>query len=114
MKAFLNKLGHKLRHRSEYALRLAAMRDVAGRYPGMTVKSALPPVGAFWRYLFVPLFRRVPWSYKRSAMRAARMTARGWQEDAPQFGEPWRPPSGNGRVPSTSQIEQPQEPHPAG
>jgi hypothetical protein len=85
---------HRLRARSEYALRLAAMDDVARRYPGATAKSALPQVGVFWRYLFVPLFRRVPWSFKQQAMRTLKMTAQGWQQDARQFREPWRPPAG--------------------
>jgi hypothetical protein len=85
-------LKRRLRARSEYALRLAAMDDVARRYPGRTATSALPPVGLFWRYVFVPLFRRVPWSFRRKAMRALRMTAQNWREDARQFGEPWRPP----------------------
>jgi hypothetical protein len=31
------------------------------------VSSAPPPVGPFRRYLFVPLFRRVPWPYERQA-----------------------------------------------
>lgn len=83
---------HRLRERSEYALRLAAMEDVRRRYPGATSPSALPEVGAFWRYGFVPLFRRVPWSLKARAMRALKMTAQNWSEDARRFGEPWRPP----------------------
>ena len=85
-------LKHRLRARSEYALRLAAMEDVARRYPGRTAPSALPQVGLFWRYVFEPLFRRVPWSFKQKAMRALKMTAQNWREDARQFGEPWRPP----------------------
>jgi hypothetical protein len=89
-------LKRRLRQRSEYALRLAALDDVARRYPNRTSKSALPQAGPFWRYLFVPLFRRVPWSYKRQAMRRLNMTAQGWQEDARQFGEPWRPPARDG------------------
>ncbi len=89
-----SELKHRLRARSEYALRLAAMDDVARRYPGRTAKSALPQVGVFWRYLFVPLFRRVPWSFKQKAMRTLKMTAQGWREDARRFGEPWRPPAG--------------------
>jgi hypothetical protein len=88
---------HRVRARSEYALRLAAMDDVARRYPGRTSKSALPQVGIFWRFGFVPLFRRVPWSFKQKAMRTLKMTAQGWQEDARQFGEPWRPPARIGR-----------------
>jgi hypothetical protein len=81
-----------LRARSEYVLRLAAMDDVGRRYPGHVTKSALPRQGAFWRYVFVPLYRRIPWSFKCKAMRTFRMTARNWPEDARRFGEPWRPP----------------------
>jgi hypothetical protein len=94
----LGELKHRLRQRSEYSLRLAAMQDVARRYPGRTSNPALPQVGLFWRYLFVPLYRRVPWGFKREAMRALKMTARGWPEGARQFGEPWHPPAGGGRV----------------
>jgi len=71
-----------LRARSEYVLRLAAMDDVGRRYPGHVTKSALPRQGAFWRYVFVPLYRRIPWSFKCKAMRTFRMTARNWPEDA--------------------------------
>jgi hypothetical protein len=89
-------LKHRLRARSEYALRLAAMEDVARRYPGRTAKPALPQVGLFWRYVFVPLFRRVPWSFKQKTMRALKMTAQNWREDARAFGEPWHPPAAPG------------------
>ncbi len=82
----------RLRERSEHVLRIAAMEDVARRYPGRVAKSALPAGGPFWRHVFVPLYRRVPWELKRKAMRALRMTAQGWPEDARRFGEPWRPP----------------------
>jgi hypothetical protein len=82
-----------LRERSEYVLRLAAMEDVGRRYPGRVTKSALPRESPFWHYAFVPLYRRMPWSLKRKAMRAFKMTARNWPEDARQFGEPWRPPA---------------------
>ncbi len=95
----VREIQHRLRERSEYSLRLAAMNDVARRYPGRTSKSALPQVGAFWRYLFVPLFRRVPWSFKHRAMRTLKMTARNWPQDARRFGEPWRPPAGSRRPP---------------
>jgi hypothetical protein len=90
-------LKRRLRQRSEYALRLAALDDVRRRYPTRTAKSVLPAAGPVWRYLFVPLFRRVPWSFKRQAMRRLKMTAPGWQEDARRFGEPWRPPPRDGR-----------------
>jgi hypothetical protein len=81
-----------LRERSEYVLRQAAMEDVGRRYPERVSKSALPQLGPFWRYVFVPLYRRVPWEVKASAMRRLKMTAQGWPEDARKFGEPWRPP----------------------
>jgi hypothetical protein len=82
----------RLREHSEYVLRLEAMKDVGRRYPGKVTTSALPQESIFWRYVFVPLYRRVPWSFKRDAMRKLKMTAQGWPEDARQFGEPWQPP----------------------
>ena len=82
----------RLRARSEHVLRMAAMDDVARRYPRRTVPSALANEGPFWRFVFVPLYRRVPWEFKRNAMRRLKMTARGWPEQSRQFGEPWRPP----------------------
>jgi hypothetical protein len=84
----------RLRERSEYVLRLAAMEDLRRRYPGRTTEPALPREGAFWRHVFVPLYRRVPWSVKQRAMRTLRMTATGWPENSRRFGEPWRPPAG--------------------
>ncbi len=89
----LVELQRRLRERSEYGLRLAAMDDVRRRYPSRTTTSALPPAGPFWRYVFVPLFRRVPWSFKAKAMRRLKMTVQNWPEDARQFGQPWRPPA---------------------
>jgi hypothetical protein len=68
------------------------MEDVARRSPARTVPSVLPNAGAFWRLVFVPLYRRVPWEFKRKAMRRLRMTAQGWPEHSRRFGEPWRPP----------------------
>jgi hypothetical protein len=91
-------LKQRLRDRSEYVLRLAAMKEVGERYPTRVTKAALPHAGAFWRYVFVPLYQRVPWSFKRDAMRRLKMVAAGWPEDARRFGEPWRPPSGAEQV----------------
>jgi hypothetical protein len=88
----------RLRERSENALRLAAMEDVGRRYPGRVSKSALPEEAAFLRYVFVPLYRRLPWSFKHKAMRALKMTAQNWPEDARRFREPWRPPVSGGGV----------------
>jgi hypothetical protein len=83
----------RLRARSEHVLRIAAMEDVARRYPSRTVKSALADEGPFWRFVFVPLYRRVPWEFKARAMRKLKMTAQGWPEQSRRFGEPWRPPA---------------------
>ena len=83
----------RLRARSEHVLRMAAMDDVARRYPRRTVPSAQSAEGPFWRFVFVPLYRRVPWEFKRSAMRRLKMTAQGWPEQSREFGEPWRPPA---------------------
>jgi hypothetical protein len=83
----------RLRARSEHVLRMAAMEDVARRYPRRTVPSALANEGPFWRLVFVPLYRRVPWELKRDAMGKLKMTAQGWPEQPRQFGEPWRPPA---------------------
>lgn len=68
------------------------MEDVGRRYPDRVSKSALPQEAAFLRYVFVPLYRRVPWTFKHKAMRALKMTAQSWPEDARRFREPWRPP----------------------
>jgi len=89
----LDEQKRRLRARSEHVLRMAAMDDVARRYPGRTVPSALSSESPFWRFVFVPLYRRVPWEFKRNAMRRLKMTAQGWPEQSRQFGEPWRPPA---------------------
>jgi hypothetical protein len=86
----------RLRARSEHVLRVAAMDDVARRYPSRTVKSAMADEGPFWRYVFVPLYRRVSWDFKARAMRKLKMTAQGWPEQSRRFGEPWRPPARHG------------------
>jgi hypothetical protein len=84
----------RLRRHSEHVLRLAAMDEIGRRYPGKVTKSALPKENAFWRFVFVPLYRRVPWSFKQNAMRRLRLTAQGWPDQPRMFGTPWRPPAG--------------------
>ena len=81
-----------LRERSEYELRMAAMRDVGKRFPDANVRTAASPRGGlFWRLCFVPLYRRVPWSVKHRAMHRLRMTSQGWNTER-HWQEPWRPP----------------------
>jgi hypothetical protein len=81
----------RLRERSEHYLLQAAMRDL-GRDAPSTVKPYRRRDGLLWRWLFVPLYRRLPWEFKQRAMRTLRMTASGWQAPARRPGEPWRPP----------------------
>jgi len=82
-----------LRERSERALRLAVLSEL-GRDQPSTVEPYRPKGDRFWRMLFVPLYRRIPWSAKQRAMGALGMTAKGWQPPARTPGEPWRPPAG--------------------
>lgn len=83
----------RLRDRSEYYLRLAAMEELRRDHPSGTRPPAPPPGGLFWRAIFVPLYQRVPWELKERAMRLAGMTATGWETPARRPAEPWRPPA---------------------
>ena len=87
----LGDIKRRLRDRSEHYLLQAAMRDVGTGAPG-TVKAYRARDGLLWRLLFVPLYRRLPWTVKRRAMFALRMTASGWTPPPRRPGEPWRPP----------------------
>lgn len=88
----LGALQRRLRERSEHYLRLDAMRRL-GRGVPSTVVPAGDRSGLFWRYVFVPLYRRVPWERKQQAMRAARMTATGWTAPRREPSTPWQPPA---------------------
>ena len=87
----LDSLKPRLRDRAEHHLRLDAERRLRHDLPS-TVEPYRDRGERFWRLLFVPLYRRVPWNVKQSVMRAARMTARGWTPPTRQPGEPWQPP----------------------
>jgi hypothetical protein len=82
----------RLRERSEHYLLLDAAERLGKGVPG-TVQPYRAREGRFWRLVFVPLYRRVPWAYKRRAMEALRMTASGWTPPRREPGQPWRPPS---------------------
>jgi hypothetical protein len=84
----------RLRDRAELHLRLAAMDQLRRDHPAVTSKPHRPSGGAFWRFVFVPLYRRVPWQQKERAMHALGMTAEshGWTPPAREPSEPWRPP----------------------
>jgi hypothetical protein len=85
----------RLRQRAEHYLRLAAMDELRRRYPAGTAPRYREPGGLFWRLVFVPLYRRVPWAHKQRAMHALRMTAdsSGWTPPPRRPAEPWRPPA---------------------
>jgi hypothetical protein len=87
----LDDIKRRLRDRSEHYLLQAAVRDVGAGAPG-TVAPYQDRRGVLWRWLFVPLYRRLPWTVKRRAMSALRMTASGWTPPPRHPGEPWRPP----------------------
>jgi hypothetical protein len=87
----MDRLKRRLRERSEHYLLQAAIRELGTGAPG-TVEPYGERGGLLWRWLFVPLYRRVPWSVKRRAMDALRMTASGFTPPPRRPGEPWRPP----------------------
>jgi len=82
-----------LRRRSEYFLRLAALRKLGAGQPATTAPYPARG-GLLWRMLFVPLYRRIPWNVKHRAMRALGMTASGWRPPPRHPAEPWHPPPG--------------------
>ena len=80
-----------LRERAEGALRRAVLSELGRGQPG-TVEPYRPKGDVFWRILFVPVYRRIPWAAKERAMNALGMTAKGWKAPERKPGEPWRPP----------------------
>jgi hypothetical protein len=87
----ISELKRRLRERSEHYLLLDAARRLGKGVPH-TVKAYQGSEGRFWRLLFVPLYRRVPWPTKRRAMDSLKMTATGWTPPKREPGQPWRPP----------------------
>jgi hypothetical protein len=58
-----------LRSSSEHYLMEAAQRDLAERY--LARPGSAPPAGPsamFWRRVFVPVYRRLPWELRRTVM----------------------------------------------
>jgi hypothetical protein len=87
----LARLKRRLRERSEHYLLLDAARRLGRGVPG-TVAPFESREGRLWRRLFVPLYRRVPWTFKRRAMDSLKMTASGWTPPERRPRQPWRPP----------------------
>jgi len=87
----MSEFKRRLREQSEHYLLLDAAERL-GRGAPSTVKPYKRAEGRFWRLFFVPLYRRVPWAFKRRAMDTLKMTASGWTPPAREPGKPWRPP----------------------
>ena len=87
----LSEAKRKLRKRSEEHLRRAVLSEI-GRGQPSTVEPYKPKGGRVWDAVFVPLYRRVPWTAKEKAMGALGMTAHGWKAPERKPREPWRPP----------------------
>jgi hypothetical protein len=85
----------RVRSQAEHHLRVAAMEDLRGRYPAGTAAPYRRHGGLVWRYAFVPLYRRLPWTFKQRAMHALGMTAEhsGWTPPSRRPGDPWVPPA---------------------
>jgi hypothetical protein len=85
----------RLRAHAEHHLRVAAMEELRARHPAGTTAPYHERGELFWRRVFVPMYRRVPWSVKERAMRTLRMTAAssGWTPPPRRPAEPWRPPA---------------------
>jgi len=81
----------RLREQSEHYLLLDAAKRLGKDVPA-TGKPYGVKEGRFWRVVFVPLYRRVPWAVKRRAMDALKMTASGWTPPKREPGQPWKPP----------------------
>jgi hypothetical protein len=84
----------RLREQAEHHLRVAAMEELRNRHPTGTTPAYEERGALFWRRVFVPLYRAVPWTVKQRAMHALRMTAEssGWTAPPRRPSEPWRPP----------------------
>jgi hypothetical protein len=87
----LSDIKRTLRERSEHQLRVAVLSEL-GRGQPSTTEPYQEQGGRFWKQVFVPVYRRVPWSTKEKAMGALGMTAKGWKAPERKPREPWRPP----------------------
>ena len=87
----MSDLKRRLREQSEHYLLLESTQRLGRGVPG-TVKPYKVSGGLFWRFVFVPVYKRLPWAVKRQAMARLRMTAQGWTPPPLKPSEPWKPP----------------------
>jgi len=59
-----------LRANSERYLQEAAERDTAARYGRPAPVLRQRPVDLFWRHIFVPVYRALPWRMRLTMMRS--------------------------------------------
>ncbi|MGH3403631.1 MAG: hypothetical protein ACRDRJ_14205 [Streptosporangiaceae bacterium] len=73
-----------VRSNSQKYLLEAAQTDLASRYLGQPGPVSPPGLQVlFWKRLFVPLYRRLPWSIRRAIILAMPGSHRqGWPQDA--------------------------------
>jgi hypothetical protein len=90
----IGEVKQRLRERSEHYLLLDAAERLGKGAPS-TVAPYHGEEGRLWRLLFVPLYRRLPWTFKARAMETLKMTASGWTPPPREPSEPWRPPKGS-------------------
>lgn len=85
----MSRFSEWLRRNSERYLLEAAQEELARRYLGRPGPAGRPgPGDLFWRRLFVPVYRRLPWRFRRAVILALPGShRRRWQGRSPS-----RPP----------------------
>jgi hypothetical protein len=56
---------HWLRSNSEHYLAIDAQRRVGARYGAPAPRKARGPREVFWRHVFTPVYRMLPWGIRR-------------------------------------------------
>lgn len=73
-----------LRRNSERYLLEAAQREMAARHGRPPPVGPRGPAALFWRRLFVPVYRALPWGLRRWVMQLMPGShRRGWRDRAP-------------------------------
>lgn len=80
---------------AERHLMTDAMRRVARGYPDIPIARPAFRSNWFWSWVFVPVYRRVPWAMRERTIKLTGMGASGWTPPSRRPGEPWQPPRSN-------------------
>jgi hypothetical protein len=76
----------------ERQLTVSAMNRMRRAYPESGATKPAIRTGLGWK-LFSPVYARIPWGLKQTAMRTSGMTAaKGWTPPRREPNEPWTPP----------------------